>query len=95
MQECFDLIQERPTLSRTLLSFESETVTLSELRRARQHSVRPPEPPDATDAWVPSAERERSKATLREQWLRSGLSGLRTRADAVYRRVVAEVGAAH
>jgi hypothetical protein len=93
MRECFDLIQERPTLSKTLLSFESGTVALSELRRARQHSVLPPQPPSSMDAWIPSAERERSKAVLREQWRQPGLSELRTRAEAVYWRFVAEVGA--
>jgi hypothetical protein len=69
LRACFDLIEEHPTLSRTLLAFESGTVALSELRSARQHSVRPPAPRVSTDVWVPSAERERSKAALREQWL--------------------------
>lgn len=93
MRECFDLIQERPTLSRTLLAFESGTVTLSELRHARQHAVRPPGPLGSTDVWVPSTERARSKAALRERWLQPGLSEQRTRAATVYRRFVTEDGA--
>jgi hypothetical protein len=93
MRECWDLIRERPTLSRTLLSFESGTVTLSELRSADQRSERPQAPLSRTDAWVPSSERERSKAALREQWQQPGLSELRTRAEAVYRRFLAEARA--
>lgn len=69
IRECWDLIRERPTLSRTQLAFESGAVTLSELRSAAgQRSEHPQAAPSTTDAWVPSAERERSKAALREQW---------------------------
>jgi hypothetical protein len=93
LRECFDLIKERPTLSRTLLSFESGTVTLDELRRAQRAARLSPGPCGTTATWIPSAERERSKEALRLQWLQPRLSGLRARAEAAYSRFVAQVGA--
>jgi glyoxylase-like metal-dependent hydrolase (beta-lactamase superfamily II) len=36
-------------------------------------------------AWIPSQERERAKAALREQWLQPGHDRLRRRAEHAYR----------
>lgn len=85
MRECFALIQERPTLSRTLLGFESGLVTLRELGRARERFARRPESPGTADVWVPSAERERAKAVLLERWWDADLAELRDRAQGAYR----------
>lgn len=93
MRECFDLIRERPTLSKTLLGFESGVVTLAELRHARQRSAHRPEPLDTREVWVPSAEREHSKAVLRERWLQADLAGLRTQAHVVYQKFLSGAGA--
>jgi hypothetical protein len=82
---CFELIKLRSTLSPVLLGFESGTVTAGELNRhlATLTGPKGPQGP-APEAWVPSAERDRSKAALREQWARPGLARLRTRAQRAY-----------
>jgi hypothetical protein len=82
VRQCMDLIKLRSTLSPVLLGFESGTVTFGELepeieRLARQQGPSP-------EAWVASADRERSKAALRQQWRRPGLARLRARARRVY-----------
>lgn len=82
VRECFELIKLRSTLSPVLLGFESGTVTADELRSAVAVLARSQGP--APEAWIPSPERERSKAELQEQWARSGLSRLQSRAQRVY-----------
>jgi hypothetical protein len=84
----FDLIKQRPTLSKTLLGFESGTVTLDELRREQEITGRQAMH-DAEEAWVPSADREQAKDALREQWARSDYAGARERAENVYRTFLA------
>jgi hypothetical protein len=85
---CFELIKLRGTLSPVLLGFESGTVTAEDLlaeialltqRSQRQAGTGPPA------AWVPSRDRDRSKAALREQWERPDLAPLRERAQWIYR----------
>ncbi|MDT4910280.1 MAG: hypothetical protein QOI69_3521 [Pseudonocardiales bacterium] len=84
MSECFALIAQRGSLSPVLLGFESGTVpkeaALSELQvlQSRSASGR------LREAWMPSAERQRAKAELSEQWLRPGLARLRSRAVDLY-----------
>jgi hypothetical protein len=84
VQRCFELISYRDSLSATLLGFESGLVTWEELRRElpvlerRRASAGPA-------AWIPSQERERAKAALREQWLRADLKRLRQLAERAYR----------
>jgi hypothetical protein len=90
--EVFELIEKRPTLSKTLLGFESGVVTLDELRAARQDLARQSQELGASDLWVPSARRDRSKAALREQWLDEDLAELRARVQLVYRRFLADGG---
>jgi len=89
VRECFDLIRERPTLSTHLLGFESGVVTLTELQAERQRMERGRESPEPRDAWVPSAERERLKRALQQQWLLASLTKLRARAQLVYTRFLA------
>jgi hypothetical protein len=82
VRRCFELIKLRGTLSPVLLGFESGTVTATELlpevaklsRRAG---------PEAQE-WIPSAERDRAKAALHEQWAQPALARLRERAQWVY-----------
>lgn len=84
VREVFELIKQRPALSKTQLGFESGVVTLAELRSwqkaAGQQILH-----DAPEAWMPSAERDREKEALREQWLRPDLATARERAEAIYR----------
>lgn len=82
VRQCFELIKLRSTLSPVLLGFESGTVTADELNSAVA-SIAASQGP-APEAWIPSPERERSKAALREQWAEPGLSRLRIRAQRVY-----------
>lgn len=83
VQQCFELIRHRDSLSATLLGFESGVVTWDELSRELPalercaDSARP-----AT--WIPSGERERSKVALREQWQWPDLARLRQRAERAY-----------
>jgi hypothetical protein len=83
---CFELIKLRGTLSPVLLGFESGTVTagdlLAEVALLARHSQ---EQAGQGPAWVPSRDRDRSKAALREQWDQPGLALLRERAQWVYR----------
>ena len=83
---CFQLIKLRGTLSPVLLGFESGTVTagdlLPEIELLTRHSQEQAGTPAA--AWVPSGERDRSKAALREQWEQPGLGLLRDCAQCVY-----------
>jgi hypothetical protein len=90
LAEVFDLIEKRPTLSKTLLGFESGTVTLDELRAARQELTRQSQGLGTGDLWVPSAQRERSKAALHARWLGDDLAELRARAQLVYRRFLVD-----
>ena len=83
-REVFELVKQRPTLSPTLLGFESGTVTLAELRRA-QRTTGPQTLHDAAEAWVPSTDREHAKEALLEQWMRPGRAAARERAERVYR----------
>ena len=85
VQECLALIKERGTLSRTLLGFESGVVGRAEVQRELEQIAARPKPLDTKEAWVPSADRERAKAELREQWLSPGVAPLRERAQRTYR----------
>ncbi len=81
VRRCFELIRYRDSLSATLLGFESGVVTWDELRRelaTLQCGAGPA-------GWIPSAERDRAKAALRERWLRPDLERVRQRAERAYR----------
>ena len=83
---CLELIKLRGTLSPVLLGFESGTVTaedlLPEIALLTRHSQE--QAGAGTAAWVPSGDRDRSKAALQEQWERPGLALLRERAQWIY-----------
>lgn len=93
IQECFELIRERPGLleladdSRIQLEFESGLVTLDELRSERRRRA---QPLPTRDNWIPSAQREARKAALREQWLHPTLAPLRERAQRIYLKFLDE-----
>jgi len=86
MNRCFELIKLRGSLSPVLLGFESGTVTaedlLPEIALLTRHSRG--QAGTGTAAWVPSRDRERSKAALRERWEQPGLALLQERAQWVY-----------
>lgn len=99
MDECMELIKLRGTLSRALLGFESGEVTKDEMRqellqvnsrdqlRRELHTMAySGKRFEARDAWVPSQNRDRAKAMLREQWAGRTTARLRERAEAVYRQ---------
>jgi hypothetical protein len=89
---CFELIRERPQLSKALLGFESGTVTFDELqaerRRSRPAPAGSPRSGEDTDSWVPSTQRSQVKESLRERWLGPGMQARRLRAEAAYRDFV-------
>jgi len=84
VQECLSLIKHRGTLSGTLLGFESGVVGRPELRRELERLASGTTPTGTKEAWVPSADRERAKAELHEQWLSSAIAPLRERAQRAY-----------
>lgn len=83
VRECFEFCRLRETDSPTLLGFESGLVTRDQVRGELQ-SVRAAVPREEPEAWVPSAERERAKEALRDQWLQPSLAQLRDRAELVH-----------
>jgi hypothetical protein len=94
VRQCLELIRHRDSLSAMLLGFESGVVTWDELRRELPALQRRPKPVGAGEpaAWIPSGERERAKAALREQWLQPDLEPLRERAEHVYRTFLLNSG---
>jgi hypothetical protein len=82
VRRCFELIKLRSTLSPVLLGFESGTVTADELGQEAEVLARRQGP--APEAWIPSRQRDQSKAALREQWARPEHARLRARAQRVY-----------
>jgi hypothetical protein len=85
-----ELVRLRPTLSRTLLSFESGLVSQAELRATFVDGV----PSDAGawdeseapgDTWLPSPERDARKAALSDRWESSATAAARRAAEDLYR----------
>ena len=95
MNLCFELIRERPQLSKVLLGFESGTVTFDELQAERRRAESAASSPgtgsgDETNSWVPSTARSELKESLRDQWLNPRMEARRLRAEAAYRDFVSE-----
>ena len=88
LRKCLEFITLRGTFSKTVLGFESGEVTRDQLRRELQAVACSAKPPEERDAWIPSEDRERAKAALREQWLQPSLAKLRDRAQLVYQAFV-------
>jgi hypothetical protein len=92
--QCLELIQLRGTLSKALFAFESGHISRAEMEQDLEESggrvqlLDATRTWDATDAWVPSEDRKRAKAVLREQWSRPSLAKLRDRANLVYQALV-------
>jgi hypothetical protein len=89
VRTCLELIRERPRLSPMLLGFESGTVSLSEWRGSHKRDPAPATDP-RRDLWVPSADRERSKAALHQEWSRPELATRRARAWQAYEGFLAD-----
>jgi hypothetical protein len=90
VQDCLGLMRWRGTLSRTLLGFESGVATVDEVRREQKGLAHGATPPGAGEEWIPSTERERSKAALQEQWRRADLARPRERARHTYQMFLAK-----
>ena len=88
LRKCLEFITLRGTFSKTVLGFESGEVTRDQLRRELQAVACGAKPPEERDAWIPSEDRERAKAALREQWLQPSLAKLRDRAQLLYQTFV-------
>ena len=87
VREVLDFSGLRGTLSRTLLGFESGTVSRVEVGEALA-ALRGAKSREDKEAWVPSASRDETKSALREQWTRPRLASLRQRAESVYANFV-------
>lgn len=88
VSECMELIRERPTESPTVLGFESGMVTLAEVRASlekRSAAAAECGRGESRNVWVPSADRDRSKAALRQEWLRTDLHRARARVWQAYK----------
>jgi hypothetical protein len=85
-QACLDLIKLRPSLSPTLLGFESGAVSLAELRHEQQHHPHLFRPRGSSELWIPSADRDRQKDLLRNRWRQPDLAARRRKAELIYRR---------
>jgi hypothetical protein len=87
---CLELIAHRPSLSPVLLGFESGLVDHAQLRRELATPGATTRTAQATgDTWIPSAERDARKESLREQWQATGLARLRERAERLYEQFAA------
>ena len=89
-----DLVRLRPTLSRTLLSYESGMVSRAELQSMIVDGM----PSDAQgwdeseapgDTWLPSPARDARKALLAERWDDDRLGPARRAAETIYQRFCA------
>lgn len=83
VQQCFDLIRYRGTLSATLLGFESGIVTVGQLRQELP-ALECASKAGAQEQWIPSGERDRAKAALTAQWHLPSQARLRERAERAY-----------
>ncbi len=96
MAQCFDLIKERPLLSKVLLAFESGTITFHELQAERRRASADAQTPRGQDTvpdsslWVPSNGRSQLKDALRDRWHGPGMTARRLRAEAAYHEFTAE-----
>jgi hypothetical protein len=87
VREVLDFSGLRGTLSRILLGFESGKVSRPELDKALA-DLRAAKSLEDKEAWVPSANRDETKRSLREQWTHPSLTVLRKRAETVYEKFV-------
>lgn len=92
VREVLDFSGLRGTLSRILLGFESGKVSRAELDKALA-DLRAATSLEDREAWVPSANREDTKRSLRQQWTHPSLAVLRKRAETVYENFVGTVQA--
>ncbi|MFZ0180974.1 MAG: hypothetical protein WAL84_14055 [Candidatus Dormiibacterota bacterium] len=87
VREVLDFSGLRGTLSRILLGFESGKVSRAELDKALA-DLRAATSLEDREAWVPSASREDTKRSLRQQWTHPSLAVLRKRAETVHENFV-------
>jgi hypothetical protein len=84
VREVFELNDLRETMAPGLLSFESGLRTRDQLERELEFIRGAPRTYDQ-ESWIPSAQRDRAKEALRDQWQQPALAKLRGRAERAYR----------
>jgi hypothetical protein len=84
LRQVVELVKQRPTLSPTLLGFESGLVTLAEVRAMLDAKSVSDQGPTGDDDWVPSQRRENQKAALHARWESPAMAALRDSAQAAY-----------
>jgi hypothetical protein len=89
VREVSELVRQRPTLSPTLLGFESGLVTRAEVRAFIATTSLPDDAPTGGDDWVPSERRDKQKAVLHERWASEAMTDLRDAANAAYEAFLA------
>jgi len=89
VRECFELMNYRGTMSETVFAFESGMISPAELRRHLPDLARLPQLPQLRQAWIPTDDRARLRAPLRERLLDPGMAQRRARAQAIYHQVLA------
>jgi hypothetical protein len=82
--EVKSLIRHRGTLSKTLLGFESGTVTAAQAYEEAEALSANRTALATEEAWIPSAARDRDKAELRAQWESPAMVRPRERAQRMY-----------
>jgi hypothetical protein len=94
VRECFAFIEQRGSLSPTLLRFESGLVSADQARRELHSLQQRCATGELRDAWRPSEPRRRAKEELSQSWEQAGLTRLRQRAGLVYEemRALSSVG---
>jgi hypothetical protein len=88
VRECFELSDLRETMAPGLLSFESGLRTRDQLSRELESIRGTPRQYDQ-ESWIPSAQRDRAKEALRDQWQQPALAKLRARAQRAYQKFLA------
>jgi hypothetical protein len=88
MDECFQFIAQRGSLSPVLLGFESGTVAKDVALRELQVLQARSASGELREAWMPSTDRQRAKRELAEQWMRPRLNRLRAQATDLYQEFV-------
>lgn len=88
--ECFAFIEQRGSLSRILLGFESGLTTREEAVAELQRRQLAEPAGELREAWRPSAARRRKTDALAGQWCDRSLDRLRERAEALYAQFTAD-----
>jgi hypothetical protein len=84
LREVSGLVRQRPTLSPTLLGFESGLVSRDDVRAFLASVSLPDHVSTGDDDWVPSERRDKQKAVLHTRWESDEMADLRNAAVDAY-----------